>query len=412
MSTKRRLPVLEAVQLDSFTLYRNHRRVAVNIPDGVFCLAGANGLGKSSFLAAVNYGLTGIAADPKRAFKSVREYYADSLAFSEIYFAGRVDELDRDNAQVGVRFRVGRTRFELTRNLFEPKALRRLKISSTDGLEIFDGTGIDDAEQRHRVYAEHLAAECRLSNFEQFVFLQHFLLTFDERRHLIFWDSAVADPTLYLAFGLDADDAFSANELRRRIDRAESNARNAQWQATQARNRLRGLGDVPGTLDDATDLLGDHRHLTNRLNEASSQYENGRKRREDSLLAIAETSARYEAMRHEYDREFNRRLEGPYDPSLSPAVQDSIQGKQCAICGARGPHVVSHIRTSLAGGRCPLCATDVATQAGGTDFTRLRELDDELANAQEQLQAQRKTLTRQDDDLRFMRNPIYLLAMG
>jgi hypothetical protein len=35
MSTKRRLPVLEAVQLDSFTLYRNHRRVAVDIPDGV-----------------------------------------------------------------------------------------------------------------------------------------------------------------------------------------------------------------------------------------------------------------------------------------------------------------------------------------------------------------------------------------
>lgn len=241
--------------------------------------------------------------------------------------------------------------------------------------------------------------ECRLSNFEQFVFLQHFLLTFDERRHLIFWDSTVSDPTLYLAFGLNADDAFAANELRRRIDRAESNARNAQWQATQARNRLRGLGDVPATLDDATDLLGDHRRLTNRVDEANSQYENGRKRREDSLLAIAETSARYEALRHEYDREFNRRLEGPYDPSLSPAVQDSIQNEQCAICGARGPHVVSHIRTSLAGGRCPLCDTDVSTQTSETDFTRLRELDDELANVQEQLQARRKTLARQDADL-------------
>ena len=402
MSTKRRLPVLERVELDFFTLYRNNRHVTVDLPGGVFCLAGANGLGKSSFLAALNFGLTGIAADPKRSFKSVREYYADSLSYSANYFAGRVDELDRDNAEVTVRFRIGGKRFTVTRNLFEPESLRRLLITSTSGEILIDGDQLDDSAQRHRVYRENLTAECRLSDFEQFVFLQHFLLTFDERRHLIFWDATVADPALYLAFGLNAEDAFAANELRRRIDRAESNARNAQWQATQARNRLRGLGDVPATVDEARDLLDEHRQLTDKVDEANSRYEDARKRREDALLAMSEASARHESLRQEYDREFNRRLEGPYDPGVSPVVQESIQEGQCAVCGTRGADVISNIQHSLEKNRCPLCDTNVKNATRSRDFDRLKALDIDLNQAQEQIASRRQSLARHADELKCL----------
>ena len=46
------------------------------------------------------------------------------------------------------------------------------------------------AEDKHRLYAAQVAKAVGVKRFEQFVFLQHFVLTFDESRHLLFWDPA------------------------------------------------------------------------------------------------------------------------------------------------------------------------------------------------------------------------------
>ena len=55
MARRRNLPVLTSVELHNFSLYRNNRHLKIPVRRGVFCLAGANGMGKSSFLAAVNF---------------------------------------------------------------------------------------------------------------------------------------------------------------------------------------------------------------------------------------------------------------------------------------------------------------------------------------------------------------------
>ena len=52
------LPKLLNVSLNDFSLYSLTPNIELTIGDGVFCLAGANGLGKSTFLNAVNYALT------------------------------------------------------------------------------------------------------------------------------------------------------------------------------------------------------------------------------------------------------------------------------------------------------------------------------------------------------------------
>jgi hypothetical protein len=87
-----RMPRLLRARLDHFSLYSAKNTIEVMFAKGAFCLAGANGLGKSTFLAAVNFGLTGIVADPNRKFESVAEYYSYSLGFAEEFFDGRVNE--------------------------------------------------------------------------------------------------------------------------------------------------------------------------------------------------------------------------------------------------------------------------------------------------------------------------------
>src|SRR5438132_1618474 len=51
------LPRLVTAHFRHFTLYNLEQEITVEFPKGVFCLAGANGLGKSTFLLAINYGI-------------------------------------------------------------------------------------------------------------------------------------------------------------------------------------------------------------------------------------------------------------------------------------------------------------------------------------------------------------------
>ena len=80
-------PILNKVVLRDFSLFPRRNEIVVEFRDGVVCLAGANGVGKSTFIAAVNFGLTGRVPDPERAFESINEYYAYTETFSEDYLA-------------------------------------------------------------------------------------------------------------------------------------------------------------------------------------------------------------------------------------------------------------------------------------------------------------------------------------
>ena len=121
-------PQIRRVELDQFSLYTQRPEIELEVGEGVLCLAGANGIGKSTFLSSVNYGLTGIVPLSEREFMSAVEYYKDGVRFSQAFFEGRIDEDDREGAQITIEFDIGKRTFELTRGLFEPNALRALSI--------------------------------------------------------------------------------------------------------------------------------------------------------------------------------------------------------------------------------------------------------------------------------------------
>ncbi len=118
------LPLLKKICLVGFSLYkRANGRVEIDIDKNVFCLAGANGIGKSTFLNAVHFAITGIVPDPKRAFLYLDKYTSDNARFSNDYFSGRIVEMDRDIAEVHLTFEIGDYLFDITRPVFSPSSL-------------------------------------------------------------------------------------------------------------------------------------------------------------------------------------------------------------------------------------------------------------------------------------------------
>ena len=211
------LPQIDAVKLRRFSLFTANLDAEFTCGDGVMCLVGANGVGKSTLLSAINFCLTGIVADPQRAFESIKEYYRFTKIYSASYFRGRITGNDEADAEITVSFRLGMFDYEVKRALFEPDELRGLNIRNREEAEVVVATPDMPRADRHRTYVAHLVQHSGVSSFEEFAFLQHFVFTFDEQRNTLFWNSRVMDRVLYRAFGVQPDMAKKADSMWREI---------------------------------------------------------------------------------------------------------------------------------------------------------------------------------------------------
>ena len=121
-------PRIERVSFHSFSLYSRQPNTSVEMPTGVLCMAGANGIGKSTFLNSLNYALTGAVPHPKRKLLSASAYFKDAAAKSGEYFDGRIREQDRAAAAVTVDFTLNGKRISVTRGLFDVEDVRAFTI--------------------------------------------------------------------------------------------------------------------------------------------------------------------------------------------------------------------------------------------------------------------------------------------
>lgn len=390
------LPRIRRLVLRHFSLYSAVPVVDVNFDTNVFCLAGANGLGKSTFLAILNYLLTGIVADKDRTFTSVDEYYRHSLPFSETFFTGRVDESDRELAEGMIELVLGDRIYALTRGIFEPDELRAFRVlDAKNPKKVLVDTADMTPNARHEIYTHEIVADTGLASFEQYVFLQHFVFTFDERRHLLFWDKRVLEPTLYLAFGATQQDAENADRLRREEDRAASRARNYAWQATEVRRKLEELEKIqsgPNSKDDpSADLVEKHKQLISERDGLQQDLQKTNSNISDLSLKLSELSSRQAALRSRYEAEFSARFEAP-QVSQNPFVALSIAEDTCQLCGGRGSS--ARIQKKLAKPVCPLCDLNIAPSAKKTNIDVLRDLDTQLSKVRRELDEAARYLER------------------
>jgi ABC-type cobalamin transport system ATPase subunit len=408
MSAKLNFPKIRRVQLRNFTLYNLQPNVDLDLSPGVFCLAGANGLGKSTFLAAVNFAITGIVSDPTREFKSVKEY--SDYGFSSAFFTGRISEEDREAASIGVSLHIGDTIFDLTRGVFEPDQLRELVITNKlSGEVLFNGSSLQDDDSgisRLKEYEHQVTKSIGLEAFEQFVFLQHFLFTFDESRRLLLWDKRVLTPVLYLSFGADYIKAQLADKIRRDMEKADSRARNRNYAASNVRSRIEMLRDlIENKTSDDLDLGAlklRHEQLTDELAGLQKEVEDRRDQINDAQLHWLEASSELATLQAEYSRTFSMRIQARSRIELHPLVAISISEARCALCGTSNSHVKDHIESKINIGHCPLCEEPIITSTAKDDsLAILKRIDASIVKAKKRLASTLKTKDRLDAELQM-----------
>jgi DNA repair exonuclease SbcCD ATPase subunit len=397
---KFKLPRIHRVQLRRFSLFAANPNAQFSAGDGVLCLIGANGVGKSTLLSAINFCLTGTVPDPNRTFESIDEYYKYTRAYSGTYFRGRIAGSDEDDAEITLTFSVGEFEYEVRRGLFEPGELRGLKIGDhSKGTKASSIAKTDKMprSERHQLYATSLVEHTGLASFEEFVFLQHFVFTFDEQRKTLFWTPRIIERVLYRAFGLDPNMAKQADSIRREYQHEDSRVRNYQWEATRMRKRINEIRaqnqQVSGAQNKYESLVAEHEKLSEQFDEQTKELRNEEDALNDASLRLADLSVRETALRDEYARFFDRRFDRRPSLARHPIVIQSLDDKACGLCGNSGPKVLATISKKANASVCPLCDSEISTKPPATkDASRLAKIDQELNHLKKSIKDVHKTI--------------------
>lgn len=390
MTTQRRyaFPRIKRIRLHSFSLYSLRPDVNVTFEGGVLCLAGANGIGKSTFLATVNYGLTGAVPHPRRRLLSTQTYFKDATDYAGEFFTGRVSENDRDNAAVTVEFKIGVDTFLVTRGLFDPNDVRAFEIN---GVAQSIADMVTTPLQLSDTYRDCVTRATGLMSFEQFVFLQHFVFTFDEARHLIFWDEAATAQTLFFCFGGNPHDAARADMLNREAEKAGSRGRNAQFQVNNTRKRIdliqQSLATQTSAPENIDDLDARYQELEKQASNTIERAEKAEGKFSEAEVRVAQHSATVASLRAAYAEVFNRFLHGTSKPSAHPLIARALHESFCGVCETSGATVTEAVRARLDDNICPFCGSAVGGQANSNT-----DLQDELATIDSRLMAARAVL--------------------
>lgn len=346
------LPKINKIIIENFSLYRQQRRIEVEVPNGVLCLAGANGLGKSTFISIVSYAMTGAVVQPDIVFKSLNSIPAfaqKTVGFASRYFDGRVEQRDRDQSQVTVEFCLGGYFYHLTRNFFDSSEL--IEFSRVD---LNHQETVDKNMSLLNQYQSFFVQDSELNSFDQYLFLQTYVMTFDESKKLLFWDEDVMNRLMYLFFSIKAEDAEKADQLRKNINRYGSNVRNIQWNISQMEKQLSKLKSNGTITEEEKNEIEKACEEEEKINN-SIEEERRRKQLISSdisqvQLQLDDNAIKLNALKEQYDSAFEQLYSSPVSVESDGKILESLKKIIVALTEDENADItllVSELRTEI-----------------------------------------------------------------
>ncbi len=391
---------MKRVLIRYFSLYTKNNSIVEVIEDidkGVYCLAGANGLGKTTFLNIINYGLTGLVLKPNKEVYSPNEIAKFNKDYTERYFEGRIKAKDKNAAEVEIHFFINDIHFRIIRDFNRREELRLFevyKIESKKKLSIINTQNLSPNEL-NKIYQKTITNEINIGRFEYFIFFQLYILTFDENRRMLFWDERALTSALSIAFNYDLSDTEKMIELKRKMEKLESVGRNSRWQATQVRQKIESLLETKQEKENNNwdELKKTYDFLYQTMQEIEIRYRNI-EIEYDSLLKrqniinseTLQLKTKYKKLFSQYSKPRSKLLDNQY-------VRYSKSENKCFLCGSSGHYIINNMEINLHQDKCPVCSTSI----NESDSSH----QDELLKQLEQIDIKINKQTKELEDLIF-----------
>ena len=361
-------PVLTELQVADYELFPGDppgSGITWSFQQGVSVIAGINGLGKTTLLLMIlrsltgRYDLTGEGALQSLSVvlpeKPIRLNGRHLSAFQ-----GRVSD-GAANARVALSAKLGEHGITIKRrlnNLF----LESLTIDEQP-VEL-----PDSADEREEVYQSRLTELIGLGSFVDVLLVLHHVILFLENRPGALWDTN-AQRHLLRALCLNPEDAKRVAALERKLQSADSQARNVHARMTRTERKLNealrreaGAEGILAELSAEQELLDaellESARLEGALEESDDQrkrarlaYERAKIEREEADGAVEQL--KYTALlRHFPDMDETIRL------VLTRIMKDG----RCMVCNAPAQERQEELEEQVEQGCCPICGSEPEVQ--------------------------------------------------
>jgi len=388
---------IKKIIIRNFSLYKKDgESYIINEPinDGVFCLAGANGLGKTTFLNAINYGLTGIVLAPEKDIYTPDNIIKSNKEYTKRYFEGRIKAKDKEKAEIELLLSINGKFVRIIRSFDNREVLRLFEFYEEKNSKKYTLLKEKDLSPTDllKAYEDTIVKEVGIGKFSYFMFFQLYVLTFDENRRMLFWDGNTSTGVLSIAFNEDFEDTEKVLELKKQMEEYESYGRNARWQATKIKKEIEKLlntskqqeeSEYKILRDEYYKMIKEVEDLENIYSETNTEYDTLLKRQNIINAEIVQLKVLYKKL-------FSLHSEPRSNLINSAFLQLSRKENKCFLCNSMGINIIENIEKKLfSQDICPICDTLIRNDDENEQkelMKKIKEIDNKLYTKNQELE--------------------------
>lgn len=377
MAERIKLPFITGVRIVGFQPIFSED-ISLDTSDGPYVILGGNGLGKTTFMQAVIYGLAGGLDEKIEDTKSFR--------WSNSYFSGRLTSSQIASAQVEVDFRLGKHAISVRRG-----------FRASNVTAVRDGRGAWIEEDSSNAFGALLREYGGYLDPTDFAFLVHRLLYLPESRRLIAWD-ADAQIRLFMLLNQDIVVEREFREQRAQLKLLDSKKRHFRVAINNADAELARLLEYDREAEDSSEEPEDTAEqteddatrqslprLVSELQDAGRQRADAERRAKNVFGELSQLSGRIDTLRFQIETaeaglvaSFLEETEREQNLALAKLVEHSI----CPACGQRQSDLANLARQYVLQHKCALCGSD-QSQERNPELTQLQAELEELLGQQQ-----------------------------
>jgi hypothetical protein len=341
-----------------------HQDVEMSLNSGPHIILGGNGLGKTTIMQAIVFGLTGGAGEAIEGDKSLR--------WDHRYFRGRLNAIQLHTASIEVDFALGKSVLTVRRGLTG---------SDVIGLRVGRSKKwIEHSEQAQQAFEQSLRDLGGFQSAADFGFIVHRLLYLPETRRLLAWDTD-AQVRIFMMLNQDASRESWFSDRRERLVKMDSKKRHIHVALGKAQASLSSLMEYEGEDLDQVELdmapgpassldiagaVEELRRISKERLSAEELVQTARQKLSElsieveslhEQIEIAEASL-IESFLSEEEREkslaLHKLLEngicpacGTVDPELRSLAEKNAHAQSCLLCGSKVPQGTNRELTTL-----------------------------------------------------------------
>ena len=428
MSRSIYLPELQSINIKNYTLYPNGLDYSYDFVKGVNLILGGNGMGKTTFVNIIKFGLIGLY---KKAKDLTRTYLdraiVKRLLYPSNYFSARGDESIQveGEAMVTLHFAIKETRFVVCRSL-ETGGLLSVTINGVElGGQIIDEERYERLDENKRKqyllysYEKGIEESSNLT-FDDLIFFVNEILFFGENHNTVLWNNGIDGRTdvqneLFNKYFNEPELDLERQEMQRQAKYFDSLSRHRSEDMRVLNKLVAKINtasvnntDTPSPTVDIVAVKSQIEFLGEdiiAIRNKQAALENEISILQGEINRSSMQASRLDEDKKRIEREMNASLWETLHPQYDVFVKNIEMNHLCPMCSHEAEQLLEKVNE--ANTHCFMCGNDIHQSANSELISQYKAITLEhksiyqsIANKQRKIRALEDGLSQLDKDFR------------